>query len=135
MNSNAKRILLPVQFFAQKDEEERDAELLTDLAEESTEKTPIPDEEADTFGGGEEEWRLFVRTHPEVTELPREVIERLERGEPLRYAYAMYENEQLRCQLDLLKERAHILKKSPGSLTSDETDEGTDPFLEGLFGR
>ncbi len=134
MKEHAKRILLPVQFFAQRDERERDEELLTDLVEDSEEKMP-PDERNGMLGGEEEEWRLFVRTHPEVTELPQEVVERLEQGEPLRYAYAMYENEQLRCQLDLLKERAHILKKSPGSLISDEADEGQDPFLEGLFGR
>lgn len=113
-----------------------DEELLADLYEEEEE---MPEDEIAiaqaNFGGGDSEWIAFVREHPDVTALPDGVIRRLSAGEPLRYAYAMHENEVLKCRLAILEQNAHTASKSPGSLISEDGDDGIDPFLQGLFGK
>ena len=54
--------------------------------------------------------------------------------ESLRTAYAMYENEMLRCRLAILSQNHGTAVKSPGSLLSEDGDTAEDPFLQGLFG-
>lgn len=132
---------LPVQFFAEGEPEaeetsspDTDEELLSELcAEEEPAEEAEEAEEAD-FGGGDDEWIAFVRDHPDVSELPAQVVQRVAAGQPLRYAYTMYENEQLRCRLAILSQNSRMAQKSPGSLLSEEGDTGVDPFLQGLLG-
>ncbi len=142
MQSEEKRLLrLPIQFFAedaaeeeQQDSENGDETLLEELYPEEWEE-PKSEETDTAFGGGDDEWILFVREHPDVTELPEQVIRRIAAGESLRTAYAMYENEMLRCRLAVLSQNHEAAAKSPGSLLSEDGDTAEDPFLQGLFGK
>ena len=129
---------LSLQFFAETEEESADApqdeELLTDLAADEAEEEMSEIETAqENFGGGEDEWLAFVREHPDVTELPESVVRRLCAGEPLRYAYAMAQVEQLQCRLAVYEQNAQAAARSTGSLLSEDAGEERDPFLEGLF--
>lgn len=138
---NEKDLLrLSMQFFAEGTaaEEEQDSgsadeTLLEDLYPEEQE-APQNEETNAAFGGEDDEWILFVREHPDVTELPGQVVRRMAAGESLRTAYAMYENEMLRCRLAILSQNHETAVKSPGSLLSEDGDTAEDPFLQGLFG-
>lgn len=138
---NEKDLLrLSIQFFAEDTatEEEQntdstDETLLEDLYPEE-QKAPQNEGTGAAFGGEDDEWVLFVREHPDVTELPEQVVKRIAAGESLRTAYAMYENEMLRCRLAILSQNHEAAAKSPGSLLSEDGDTAEDPFLQGLFG-
>lgn len=140
MQKNEKLLALPMQFFAEEMPETpdetavSDEELLADLAGEEENEADELGTVQENFGGDEDEWLAFVREHPDVTELPESVIRRLSAGEPLRYAYAMAEIEQLRCRLAVYEQNAQAAARSTGSLLSEDAGEETDPFLEGLFG-
>mgnify|MGYP000161883113 FL=1 len=138
---NEKDLLrLSMQFFAEDTTAEKeqnsgsaDETLLEDLYPEEQE-APQNEETNAAFGGEDDEWILFVREHPDVTELPEQVVKRMAAGESLRTAYAMYENEMLRCRLAILSQNHGTAVKSPGSLLSEDGDTAEDPFLQGLFG-
>lgn len=140
MQSEKDLLRLSMQFFAEnaatgeeQNSDSADETLLEDLYPEEQE-APQNEETGGAFGGEDDEWILFVREHPDVTELPEQVIKRIATGEPLRTAYAMYENEMLRCRLAILSQNHEAAVKSPGSLLSEDGDTAEDPFLQGLFG-
>ena len=139
MQKNENLLALPMQFFAEEAPSEpaeaaaSDEDLLTDLVGGDGEEADEREIVQENFGGDEDEWIAFVREHPDVTELPESVIRRLSAGEPLRYAYAMAEIEQLRCRLAVYEQNAQAAARSTGSLLSEDAGEETDPFLEGLF--
>lgn len=61
----------------------------------------------------------FVREHPDVFELPSEVVDKLKAGMKLSQAYAMYENEKLREQLSAVKQNERNAQTAPGSALGD----------------
>ena len=134
MRNEEDLLRLSMQFFAEDTtaEEEQDSgsadeTLLEDLYPEEQE-APQNEETNAAFGGEDDEWILFVREQPD------QVVKRMAAGESLRTAYAMYENEMLRCRLAILSQNHGTAVKSPGSLLSEDGDTAEDPFLQGLFG-
>lgn len=85
---NEKDLLrLSMQFFAEDTTAEKeqnsgsaDETLLEDLYPEEQE-APQNEETNAAFGGEDDEWILFVREHPDVTELPEQVVKRMAAGE------------------------------------------------------
>jgi regulator of replication initiation timing len=72
---------------------------------------------------------------PETDGIPDSVWQANQQGVPLRYAYAEYENQQLRQQLNTLKKNQDNAKKAPvGGVTQHGSHEtaSEDPFLKGF---
>ena len=72
----------------------------------------------------------FVREHPDVNELPPEVLEKLKKGKKLMQAYAEYESERLRDELAAERQNRKNSERSPGSVSSAG---GDDSELEELL--
>jgi len=72
---------------------------------------------------------------PKKDVLPRDVLEAVEQGVPLKFAYMEHHNRELRNQLKIQKQNQENLKKSPvGSVTSGGSNrtESDDPLLAGF---
>jgi len=82
--------------------------------------------------------RQFMTEYPEVdiTNLPVEVIDRINQGETLMSAYHAYENAELRKQVATLLRNQGNKAKSVGKVSvNNASDVGEDPFVQGLFGK
>lgn len=82
--------------------------------------------------------RQFMTEYPDVdiTNLPVEVIDRINAGETLMSAYHAYENAELRKTLATLRRNEGNRVKSVGKVTATiANDVGDDPFVQGLFGK
>lgn len=74
----------------------------------------------------------FVAKYPDVKELPQEVITSLDKGVPLVYAYAEYENKQLKSKLAAYEKNTANKQKSTGTMLGEAANEDTDDFLAGF---
>ena len=80
----------------------------------------------------------FLNTYPDVDirALPQEVIDDINlRGETLLSAYRAYENKRLRSELEAARTNQANKAKATGALSENAgSDDGGDPFLQGLLG-
>ncbi|MEA5051186.1 MAG: hypothetical protein VB021_06900 [Oscillospiraceae bacterium] len=69
------------------------------------------------------ELREFVGAHPELTQLPEEVLESVRGGKGLMRAYADYENAQLKEKLRAYEQNEQNRRTSAGSVRGDAGDD------------
>jgi hypothetical protein len=83
------------------------------------------------------EVKSFSQRYPsvEIEKLPVEVIDEINSGASLETAYLRYQNTQLNTRLKNDSLNKANKQKNVGSITSDVSGTGKDPFLEGLFGK
>lgn len=78
------------------------------------------------------EINAFRAVYPDVTSLPEEVIQQhLQTGESLVSAYTVYENKQLKQQLENLKQNQSNKARAVGSVSSNDGADNADLFLAG----
>ena len=79
----------------------------------------------------------FLEAYPDIRdfehEIPTEVWEKVRGGESLLPAYRAFENEQLRAEVEQLRQNEKNRERAVGSMTGAGEVQGDD-FLEGLFG-
>lgn len=79
----------------------------------------------------------FLEAYPDIRdfehEIPTEVWERVRGGESLLPAYRAFENEQLRAEVEQLRQNEKNRERAVGSMTGAGEVQGDD-FLDGLFG-
>ena len=78
----------------------------------------------------------FLEAYPDMRDfehdIPAEVWEKVRGGESLLPAYRAYENQQLRAELEQLRQNEKNRERAVGSMTGAGEVQGDD-FLEGLF--
>lgn len=79
----------------------------------------------------------FLEAYPDIRdfehEIPTEVWEKVRGGESLLPAYRAFENEQLRAEVEQLRQNEKNRERAIGPMTGAGEVQGDD-FLEGLFG-
>lgn len=82
------------------------------------------------------QYNKFLKEYPDVkaSDIPEEVWQRFNDGMELVASYAIYENRQLKNQVQQYRQNEANKQKSVGSVTGDSSDANSDAFLEGLFG-
>lgn len=79
------------------------------------------------------EVRAFMSAYPDVKEIPQEVFDaHFNTGEPLVSAYQRYENQQLKKQIETMKQNQANKARAVGSVQSNASD-NADDFLAGFL--
>jgi len=82
------------------------------------------------------EVQAFNQRFPDVDieHLPNDVIDDINAGVPLMEAYLLYENQQLRNRVANNETNAKNKANAVGKVSANVSDDGVDPFVQGLLG-
>lgn len=113
-------------------------ETLEDAAQEAAPQVfpspggPLPAGSAGGYAPGymRPDFLTFVHEHPEVSaaDIPREVWERVSRGESLSAAWTRHENDSLRLRVMTMEQNEKNAARAAGSRVSAGKTKGVDPF-------